>query len=175
LDYDRAYMEIGLSLGSNLDHRLENLREATDRVDSLPDTRLLDKAPIYETAPVDVKPEYATLNYLNTVIIVESSMELSAFSEAIHQIETDMGRVRTEDRNAPRVIDIDILYAGNTKRADGTLDLPHPRWAQRRFVVQPLADVRPFLRLPGETRTVSDILKNLPTTNITLFRAEHQW
>jgi len=86
-----------------------------------------------------------------------------------------MGRIRTEDRNAPRVIDIDILYAGSVKRTDGNLDLPHPRWAQRRFVVQPLADVRPFLRLPGETRTVSDILKTLPPTCITLFRAEHQW
>jgi len=168
-------MEIGLSLGSNLDHRLENLREATNRIDTLPDTRLLDKAPIYETAPEDVKPEYATLQYLNTVIIVETTMELSAFSDAIHQIETDMGRIRTEDRNAPRVIDIDILYAGSVKRTDGNLDLPHPRWAQRRFVVQPLAEVRPFLRLPGETRTVADILKNLPPTCITLFRAEHQW
>ena len=123
-----------------------------------------------------VKPEYANLLYLNTVIIVESTLELSAFSTAIHQIETDMGRVRTEDRNAPRVIDIDILYAGNTERTDGVLDLPHPRLAQRRFVVQPLADVRPFLHLPGESRQVSDILKSWPpSSDISLYRAEHQW
>ncbi|MEI8138620.1 MAG: 2-amino-4-hydroxy-6-hydroxymethyldihydropteridine diphosphokinase [bacterium] len=168
-------MEIGLSLGSNLDHRLENLREATNRIDVLPGVQVLAKAPIYETAPEDVKPEYKTLQYLNTVVIIETDMDLSAFSEAIHKIETDMGRVRTEDRNAPRVIDIDVLYAGNITRADGILDLPHPRWAQRRFVVQPLADVRPFLKLPGESRQVSEILKSLPPTCITLFRAEHQW
>lgn len=169
-------MEIGLSLGSNLDHRLNNLREATDRIDALPETRLLDKAAIYETAPVDVKPEYTSLLYLNTVIIVDSSMELSAFSEAIHKIEADMGRVRSEDRNAPRVIDIDVLYAGNIQRKDGILDLPHPRWAKRRFVVQPLADVRPFLRLPGESRTVAEILKSLPpSTIVNLYRAEHLW
>lgn len=168
-------MEIGLSLGSNLDQRLEHLREATSRITALPGTHILAKAPIYETEPVDVKEEYRHLEYLNTVIIIESDMELGAFSDAIHQIETDMGRVRTEDRNAPRVIDIDVLYAGNIQRRDGILDLPHPNWAHRRFVVQPLADVRPFLRLPGDPRQVSEILKSLPPANIKLFRAEHLW
>lgn len=168
-------MEIGLSLGSNLDHRLNNLRGATNRIDALAGVSILAKAPIYETAPIDVKPEYANLQYLNTVVIIESSMELAVLSDALHKIETDMGRVRTEDRNAPRVIDIDVLYAGQIERADGILDLPHPRWAQRRFVIQPLADVRPFLRLPGESRTVSEILNSLPPSEVTLFRAEHQW
>ena len=168
-------MEIGLGLGSNLDHRFDYLREATTRIAALTGTHILAKAPIYETEPIDVKPEYATLEYLNTVIIVESTMELSAFSDAVHKIEDDMGRVRNEDRNAPRPIDIDILYAGTIQRADGILDLPHPRWTQRRFVLQPLADVRPFLKLPGEPRTISDVLKSLPPSNIRLFRAQQQW
>lgn len=168
-------MEIGLSLGSNLNHRLENLREATNRIGSLPGTRVLAKAPVYETEPVGVKQEYATLHYLNTVVIIETDMALADLSNAIHQIEADMGRIRTEDRNAPRAIDIDVLYAGEIERADGILDLPHPRWAQRRFVVQPLADVRPHLRLPGEPRRVSEILKSLPATNIALYRGEQQW
>jgi len=168
-------MEIGLGLGSNLDHRLDNLREATKRITALPGTRLLAKAPIYETEPVDVKPEYKPLQYLNSVIIVESAMELMAFSDAIHKIEDEMGRIRTEDRNAPRTIDIDILYAGQITRADGTLDLPHPRLGHRRYVLQPLADVRPFLRLPGEARLVPDILKALPPSNVKLFRSNQQW
>ena len=170
-------MEIGLGLGSNLDQRLENLREATDRVIRLPGTHLLAKAAIYESEPVDVKPEYAPLEYLNTVIIVESAMVLQALSEAIHQIEADLGRVRTEDRNAPRTIDIDILYAGTIQQRDGILDLPHPRWAQRRFVVQPLADVRPLMRLPGDTRTITEILDHLPghREDVRLFRARDQW
>ncbi|MEI6564760.1 MAG: 2-amino-4-hydroxy-6-hydroxymethyldihydropteridine diphosphokinase [bacterium] len=168
-------MEIGLGLGSNLDHRLAYLREAVTRIAALPGTQILAKAPIYETEPVDVKPEYAHLEYLNTVVIIESTMELTALSDAIHQIEADMGRVREEDRNAPRPIDIDILYAGTLQRADGILDLPHPRWAQRRFVLQPLADVRPNLRLPGEKRKIAEVLKTLPASNITLFRAQQQW
>ncbi len=170
-------IEIGLGLGSNLDHRLDNLREATRRIDALPNVQILAKAPIYETEPVDVKPEFTNLQYLNTVVIIETDMELLALSDAIHQIEADMGRVRSEDRNAPRPIDIDILYAGKIERADGILDLPHPRWAQRRFVVQPLADVRPFLRLPNDTRMISDILKTLPSPpdDIKLFRAQKEW
>jgi 2-amino-4-hydroxy-6-hydroxymethyldihydropteridine diphosphokinase len=168
-------MEIGLSLGSNLDQRLEHLREATRLVALLPGTHLLAKAPVYETEPVDVKEEFRHLEYLNTVIIIESTLPLDAFSDAIHKIEADMGRVRTEDRNAPRIIDIDILYAGNIERRDGILDLPHPKWAHRRFVIQPLADVRPFLHLPGEPRPVSELLKSLPPAHIKLFRAEHQW
>lgn len=169
-------LEIGLGLGSNLDHRLDHLREATKRVAALPDTRLLAKAPIYETQPVDVQPEYEHLEYLNTVIIIATSMDLPALSAAIHQIEADMGRVRGADRNAPRPIDIDILYADGIAQADGILDLPHPRWAQRRFVVQPLADVRPNLRLPGEPRTITEVLRDLPTSrNVTLFRSRDQW
>lgn len=168
-------MEIGLGLGSNLDQRLENLREAVRRIAALPETRILAKAPVYETEPVDVRPEYRSLEYLNTVVIIDSKMDLSAFSDAIHGIEADMGRVRTEDRNAPRRIDIDILYADMIQRSNGTLDLPHPRWAQRRFVVQPLADVRPYLHLPSEKRKLADILKSLPPSNITLFREAHQW
>ena len=156
-------MEIGLSLGSNLGDRLGNLREAARSISLLPHTRIIAEAPIYETEPVGVRPEFAHLAYLNTVIIIESDMELTALSDALHAIESDLGRVRGEDRNAPRPIDVDVLYAGTITRADGILDLPHPRWAQRRFVVQPLADVRPNLRLPGEKRSVADILANLST------------
>ena len=155
-------MEIGLSLGSNLGDRLANLRRAAARVAALSGVRVLDAAPIYETEPVGARPEYAHLKYLNTVLIIDAPTDLDALSRAVHAIENDLGRVRTDDRNAPRTIDIDILFAGNVARADGILDLPHPRWAQRRFVVQPLADVRPDLTISGTHLTVSAILAALP-------------
>lgn len=159
-------MEIGLSLGGNLGDRLALLREATRRIAALPGLRLLAIAPVYETEPVGVRPEHAHLAYLNTVLIVEApdALDLQALADALHAIEWDLGRRRTEDRNAPRPIDIDVLYAGAVTRADGILDLPHPRWARRRFVVQPLADIRPALRLPGESRTVAEILAALPSS-----------
>jgi len=151
-------MEVGLSLGSNLGDRRANLRAAAARVAKLPGVRVLAVAPLYETEPVGARPEYAHLKYLNTVLIVDAPPDLDALSRAVHAIEDDLGRVRTDDRNAPRTIDIDILYAGTVTRADGILDLPHPRWAQRRFVVQPLADVRPEAVIPGTYLTVSAVL-----------------
>jgi 2-amino-4-hydroxy-6-hydroxymethyldihydropteridine diphosphokinase len=155
-------MEVGLSLGSNLGDRQAALREAVRRLLALPGVRLLAAAPLYKTDPVGVRPELAHLKYLNTVVIVEAPPDLDVLSLAIHGIEDAMGRRRSADRNAPRIIDIDILYAGDHTRADGILDLPHPRWAQRRFVLQPLADVRPGLVLPGATETVAALLVALP-------------
>jgi 2-amino-4-hydroxy-6-hydroxymethyldihydropteridine diphosphokinase len=155
-------MEIGLSLGSNLGNRLANLRQAAQRIVALPEVHLVAVAPVYQTEPVGVLPEYRHLRYLNTVLIVDGPTDLDVFSAAIHGIEDELGRRRGPDRNAPRTIDIDFLYAEDTCRADGKLDLPHPRWAQRRFVVQPLADVRPALRLPGCEGTVAEQLGRLP-------------
>jgi 2-amino-4-hydroxy-6-hydroxymethyldihydropteridine diphosphokinase len=155
-------MEIGLSLGSNLGDRLDHLCQAARRLAALPGVSILAVAPVYETEPVDVQPSYASLKYLNTVLILEGPDDLDAFAESLHAIETDLGRRRGADRNAPRTIDIDIIYAGAVCRRDGTLDLPHPRWAHRRFVLQPLADVRPLLVLPEGDGTVAERLARLP-------------
>lgn len=155
-------MEIGLSLGSNLGDRLEHLRAAARRIAALPETAIVATAPVYQTEPVDTQPEYRHLRYLNTVLIVETSLALDTVSAALHRIEDELGRRRSADRNAPRTIDIDLLYAGDTRRSDGRIDLPHPRWAERRFVVQPLADVRPDLRLPDCARTVAEHLRQMP-------------
>jgi len=158
-------MEIGFSLGTNLGDRLANLREAAARLAALPGTTILARSRIYETAPVGVKPQYRDMAYLNAVLIISTGLPVEEVSLRIHAIETDMGRVRTDDRFAPRPIDIDILYAGGDIRDDDDLTLPHPRWAERRFVVQPLADVRPGLIVPGCRQTVARILATLPGTS----------
>ena len=81
----------------------------------------------------------------------------------------------TADRNAPRTIDIDILYAGKTCIDSGGLLVPHPRWAGRRFVVEPLAEIRPELILPGAKQTVAEIVKNLPDDDETCGRMNDTW
>ncbi len=154
-------MEIALSLGTNMGDRLANLREACARIEVLPDTRVVARSRIYETAPVGVKPQYQDMAYLNAVLVVETQLPVETVSDRIHAIEAEMGRVRGDDRFAPRPIDIDILYAGREIRDDDSLTLPHPRWADRRFVLQPLADVRPGMVLPGYTQRVIDLLANL--------------
>jgi 2-amino-4-hydroxy-6-hydroxymethyldihydropteridine diphosphokinase len=167
-------MEIGFSLGSNLYNRKRLLMQAKNLLLSAPRTRFVDQSPIYETAPVDVKPEYREMAFLNSVVIVESGLPLESWLSYIGKIEKNLGRERTDDRNAPRPIDIDMIYAdGQIVESDG-LEVPHPRWAERRFVVQPLCDVRPGLVMPESSRSVAEILESLPSDeDISLY--EERW
>jgi 2-amino-4-hydroxy-6-hydroxymethyldihydropteridine diphosphokinase len=155
--------EFGLSLGSNLGDRLSFLRRARAALAALPKTRISISSPVYETEPVDVQSAYRDCAFLNAVVILSSSLEPDAMSYHVHRIEHELGRRREPDRNAPRVIDIDVLYVDARVINHKDLTVPHPRWLERRFVVQPLADVRPDIVLPGTVRTVREILLSLPT------------
>ena len=156
-------MEIGFSLGSNLYNRKRLLMQAKNLLLSAPRTTFVEQSPIYETTPVDVKQEYQDMAYLNSVVVVESELPLDSWLSYIGKIETNLGRERdADDRNAPRPIDIDIIYAGEQIIDSGGLEVPHPRWAEREFVVRPLADVRPKMILPEASKSVEDILSELP-------------
>jgi len=159
---DSLPIEYGLSLGSNLESRLKNLAMARDLLASNPQMEILDCAPVYQTEPVNVLPEHQSKYYLNTVIIVLANLTPEGMRDVICGIEFEGGRARTDDQNAPRPIDIDIVYAGTISFKSDSLCIPHARWAARRFVVQPLADVRPGLLVPGESRTMQEILEALP-------------
>jgi len=154
-------MEIGLSLGSNLGDRAAMLRAARDRIAALHGVAVVAQAPLYETEPVGVKPEYRHLAFLNTVLVLETEVDPAELRRQLAGIEADLGRQRVADKFAPRAIDIDMLYAGEVESASADLTLPHPRWAGRRFVLQPLADVRPDLVLPGAAGTVAHCLARL--------------
>ena len=155
-------MECGLSLGTNMGDRLAHLREARRRIGALEGVTEKAASPVYETEPVDVEERYREAVFLNAVLVVDYDGEPAALSRALHGVEAALGRVRTADRNAPRAIDIDLLYADAVACDEPGLRLPHPRWQARRFVVQPLADVRPGLVLPGDPRPVGEILAALP-------------
>jgi 2-amino-4-hydroxy-6-hydroxymethyldihydropteridine diphosphokinase len=163
-------MEVGLSLGSNISNRLENLKEAKRRILTLPGARLVAQSPVYETEPVGVKPEYQHLDFLNAILIFEGPCSAHECFDHLHQIENEMGRHRALDRFAPRPIDIDMIYVGDSVIESGGLVIPHPHWKERRFVLQPLADVRPDLLLPGNSKTVKEVLAALPSgEEVTLF------
>jgi 2-amino-4-hydroxy-6-hydroxymethyldihydropteridine diphosphokinase len=167
--------EVGLSLGSNLGDRETHLRAARAKIVALPDVRLVACSPLYETEPVGVRPEYQHLKYLNAVLIVAAPWPAPWWLERLHEIETALGRIRTEDRNAPRTVDVDLLYCGDEILDNDVATVPHPRWASRRFVVQPLADVRPNLRLPGQSQTVAEILASLGASSGEVRRWKNEW
>jgi 2-amino-4-hydroxy-6-hydroxymethyldihydropteridine diphosphokinase len=150
----------GIALGSNLGDRLANLRAARDSLADLsPDPASLRSAPIYQTAPVlcpDGSPDF-----FNTVIEIEtraSPLELLHHTQAI---ERRLGRPAHTPRNAPRTIDVDLLYLGATVFESPDLTLPHPRLALRRFVLVPLAALDPELVLPGHPASIAGLLAAL--------------
>ena len=151
----------GIALGSNLGDRLGHLRIARERLLDLHEGTAADflVSPIYETEPVDCAP--GTAAFFNSVIELRTSLEPIALLEAAQSIERDLGRASRRPKNAPRTIDVDLLYLGDHVLADERLDLPHPRLLRRRFVLAPLAAIRPSLILPGETRPVAACLRDL--------------
>jgi 2-amino-4-hydroxy-6-hydroxymethyldihydropteridine diphosphokinase len=166
-------MEVGLSLGSNLGDRLAQLRKARDLIVRTRGVTAVAQSPVYETEPFGVSPEDSSLFFLNAVLIIETSLLLSGLLTRFRQIERQLGRARRTRPNAPRPIDIDIIYAGDLRVSGEDVTVPHPRWAERRFVVQPLSDVRPDLKIPGETGTVAEVLRKLSDKHkVTLFAEE---
>jgi 2-amino-4-hydroxy-6-hydroxymethyldihydropteridine diphosphokinase len=155
-------IEAGLSLGVNLGDPLATLRAARDAIAAIPEVTLLASAPVYETEPVGVPEEFANLNFTNTVVIVGTSLDAHKLFAHLQKIELALGRKRTLRQNTPRTIDIDMIYYNGQTIRSGGLVIPHPRWTKRRFVLQPLADVRGYLVLPGHDRRVRDILAALP-------------
>lgn len=152
----------GIALGSNLGDRVRHLRQALQalRQISMPGEPVL-KAPFYQTQPRLCPP--GSPDFLNTVIEISFNGKPLELLDLTRRIEKSLGRARGPEQNAPRTIDIDLLYLGDEIIDDEKLTLPHPRMTERRFVMQPLADIRPELVLPGHSRSVSETLERLVT------------
>jgi len=160
---DVRKMEVGLGLGSNQGDRIDHLKKAKAALLSVPGIQLLSQSSLYETEPVGVKPEYQHLKFINAVLSVLCEISLADLQQATLKIEEDIGRQRTRDQFAPRPLDIDILYAGSLIIDSPTLKLPHPQCLKRRFVLEPLAEIRPELVLATSNLTVQDLLAGLPS------------
>jgi 2-amino-4-hydroxy-6-hydroxymethyldihydropteridine diphosphokinase len=142
-----------LGLGSNLGRREEALQSAVDHLHR-PDLRVTRISSVYETAPRDLQ---AQPRFLNAVIEMESDLFPRQLLARIDKIERALGRKRGIPKG-PRVIDIDILFYGNTVIQTSELEIPHPRAAERRFVLEPLAELAPDLRHPVLRSSVRELL-----------------
>lgn len=153
-------MRAGIALGSNLGARREHLRSARNEILRRPGVKgPFLFSPIYETEPVDCEAGAET--FLNAVIELEWEETAGDLWRELSIIEASFGRTRTGVRNLSRTIDLDLLYLGDLQIESSGLRLPHPRLHLRRFVLAPLADIRPDLRLPTQTKTVSELLREL--------------
>ena len=153
-------MRTGVALGSNLGDRLSNLRVARKAILQLAGvTPPILASAIYETEPIDC--EFGAGKFLNAVLEFDYEGEPLELLKRLGQLEQALGRLPDRPRNVSRKIDIDLLYFDATKIDKKELQLPHPRMHLRRFVLQPLADIRPDLVLPNQTKTVRELLAQL--------------
>lgn len=157
-------MRAGIALGSNLGDRLAHLRQARARLFDLPGVSApVLSSRIYATAPVGGAADAGA--FLNAVVEVGFEGQPLALLEGLQGIESALGRPSKRPRNAARTIDLDLLYAGNLVLSNEEAVIPHPRLHQRRFVLAPLAEIRPELLLPGQQCTVGALLAQLPDTS----------
>ena len=145
-----------IALGSNLRDRIGNLLLARERIVS-PHVRLSRASSIYETAPREVLDQPW---FLNQVVAAETTLFPRQLLARLLRIEQEMGRQRTASKG-PRVIDLDILLFGDAVIHAAGLEIPHPRMAERRFVLEPLAELAPGLRPPRSSHTVQEMLSKV--------------
>lgn len=143
-----------LGLGSNVGERRANLQAA---VDALPahGVRVLRSSSAYDTEPVGLvldQPEF-----LNACVEVETGHEPLELLEACKQVEREVGRAAGGPRHGPRVIDVDVLLLGDLRFESERLTLPHEEVSARRFVLVPLLELEPELRLPGGGRLADSL------------------
>lgn len=146
-----------LGLGGNIGNRLTVLREAIQAIKTLPGIKELKTSSFYETAPLS---NLAQADYLNVACCFKTSMSAHPLLYLLQAIEKDLGKV-PKPKNAPRIIDIDILFFGNEHHCTKELDIPHPKWQERLFVVAPLSDLITKMTVPLKNKKTKtfDILK----------------
>ena len=166
-------MRTAVALGSNIGDRFENLRAAGNLILGFASIQppILSSA-VYETEPVGCEPGAA--KFLNAVVEFEYEGDPARLLEQLIQVELVLGRKRDHRQNVSRTLDIDLLYCGDQRINDKQLQLPHPRLHLREFVLRPLADIRPDLTLPGQTKSIRELLAEVEQSGDVILSAD-QW
>ena len=146
-----------LLLGSNMGNSKKQLLAAQKHIEKKIGT-IVRSSSVYRTAAWGrtTQPDF-----LNQVIIVETGLEAPTIMDTTLMIEQKMGRIRTQ-KNAPRIIDIDILFFNKAVIAEAKLEVPHPRIRERRFVLTPLNELSPNLIHPVHKKTIHQLLRVCP-------------
>lgn len=153
-----------IGLGSNLADPERQLRAAFAALQKLAPQQSFKRSSIYISAPISTIPQP---HYLNAVAAFDTPLDPEALLDALRSIETAQGRERIE-RNAARTLDLDLLLYDEMEQDSADLTLPHPRMAERRFVLVPLEEIAPELHIP-RLGPLSAVLARCPPQDLQLF------
>ncbi len=154
-----------LALGSNLGDRLASLQGAVSSIADTPEVWVTAVSPVYETQPVD-SPDGAE-TYLNAVLLIDTTLAANRLMDRALAVEDAFGRERSDVANAPRTLDVDLVVVGDRRSDDEHLRLPHPRAAQRAFVLKPWFDLEPDAVFPDQG-PIAELLAQIGTDGLVL-------
>lgn len=161
----RPIRRVVLALGSNLGDRMTSLQGAVNAIADTPDVWVTSVSPVYETEPVDA-PD-GSEHYLNAVMLLDTTLAAHRLLDRALAVEDAFDRERSEVRNAPRTLDIDLIVVGDRRSHEEHLQLPHPRAAERAFVLKPWFDLEPDASIP-DFGPIADLLAATGVDGLTL-------
>jgi 2-amino-4-hydroxy-6-hydroxymethyldihydropteridine diphosphokinase len=151
----KPLQKVVYSIGSNLGDRLGNVQGAVDALSDTPDVIVVDVSSVYETTPVGGPAD--SPQFLNIVVVAETTLEPWTLVERAFAIEEAFGRARDGERWGPRTLDVDLIMVGNTIVDQEDLKLPHPLAHERAFVLVPWYEVDPTAEIAGKG-AIGDLL-----------------
>jgi 2-amino-4-hydroxy-6-hydroxymethyldihydropteridine diphosphokinase len=140
-----------VAFGANLGDAVATVKQALRDVADLPDTQLFKVSSLYRSAPYEAQGP----DFINAVALVDTQLSPMALLHALQALEQQSGRERSF-KNAPRTLDLDLIFHGDVVLATPELTLPHPRWHARAFVLQPLAEIWPARVSAAQLAAVQD-------------------
>ena len=145
-----------ISIGSNLGERRNNLQGAVDSLADTPEVWVTGVSMVYETEPVDAPA--GSEDFLNAIVLLDTTLSARTLLERALAIESAYGRERGSERNSPRTLDVDLIVLGDRRADEDVLTLPHPRAAERAFVLVPWLELEPDAEIPG-VGTVAELVE----------------
>jgi 2-amino-4-hydroxy-6-hydroxymethyldihydropteridine diphosphokinase len=144
-----------IAVGSNMGDRMANLQGAVDALADTPEVWLTGVSSVYETKPVDA-PE-GSGDFYNAIVLADTTLSARTLLDRALAIEDAFGRERTDERGAPRTLDVDLIVVGDRRANEEDMVLPHPKAHERAFVLVPWHELEPDAEIPG-AGTVADLL-----------------
>tara|TARA_S200000501_G_C20818268_1_gene741607 strand:+ start:1325 stop:1813 length:489 start_codon:yes stop_codon:yes gene_type:complete len=144
-----------VGIGSNLGDSIKTVNSSLNEINLIPGTKLVTLSSLYLSSPIDAKGN----DFVNAVAVLETKLSASKLLLNLQKIEQNFGRKRTF-KNAPRVLDLDLLLYGEKKINTSFLQVPHPRMVNRAFVLVPLTEINPSVEIPGKGKA-SDFILNV--------------